>query len=117
MKPIGGVLSGLKSNPNVSAFQGGLDAQADAGRGMESAKFDQDMAMRRTQQESQERQKRAQLNTQQGISDAQAKSQEFALNARMGGINTNRAYDYAALQKRNQLKWQQSLLNHLAGDM
>lgn len=113
----GGLLSGLKSNPNVSAFQGGLNAQADAGAGMDMAKFDHDMSMRRTQQDSQERQKRAQLNTQQAISDSQARAQEAGLSARMGGINMNRAFDYAGLQKRNQLKVGQTLLNSLAGEM
>ena len=116
MKPAGGVLSGLKTNPNASAFQGGLDAQADAARGMDDAKFGQDMAMRQTQQASQERQQRAQLNSQQAGSDSAARTQQFAMNARMGNINMNRAFDYAGLQKRNQLKWQQSLLNNLAGD-
>lgn len=113
----GGLLSGLRSNPNVSAFQGGLDSQADAGRGMEMAKFDHDMAMRRNQQASEERQKRAQLNAQQAISDSQARAQEAGLNARMGGINMTRAFDYAGLQKRNQLKFGQTLLNSLAGEL
>ena len=117
MRAGGGVLSGLKTNPNVSAFQGGMDAQADAARGMDIAKFDQDMAMRRTQQDSQERQQRSQLNAQKASSDSSARAQDFGMKARMGSINMNRAFDYAGLQKRNQLKWQQSLLNNLAGDM
>ena len=65
----------------------------------------------------QERQQRAQINAQKSASDSQARTQDFAMNARLGNINMNQAFDYAGLQKRNQLKWQQSLLNNLAGDM
>lgn len=113
----GGVLSGLRGNPNVSAFQRGLDSQADAERGMDGAKFDQDMAMRRTQQGSQERQQRAQLNAQKASSDSAARTQQMGMDARLRNMHLNQAFDYAGLQKRNQLRWQQALFNNLAGEM
>lgn len=112
-----GVLSGLRGNPNVTAAKRGLDMQADAARGVESAKFDQDLAMRQAQQQSQERQQRAQNNAQQSASDAQARTQQMGLDSRLGNMQLGQAFNYAGLQKRNQMRWQQALLNNLSGEL
>jgi hypothetical protein len=111
-----GVLTGLRGNPNVSAFGRGQDMQADAERGMKGAQFDMDMDTRRTQQASQERQQKAQLNSQRGQSDSEARTQKMGLDSRMANINLGQAFNYAGLQKRNQMRWQQALVNSMAGE-
>lgn len=111
-----GVLGGLRGNPNVSAFGRGQDMQADAERGMQGAQFDQDVDMRRTKQASDERMQRAQLNSQRGQSDAEARTQQMGLDSRMANIHLGQAFNYAGLQKRNQMRWQQALLNNMAGE-
>jgi hypothetical protein len=75
------------------------------------------MGMQRAQQDSRERQQRAQLNAQKATSDAAARTQNRGLDARMANMNMNHAFSYAGLQKQNQLKWQQALLNNLAGEL
>lgn len=114
--PSRSVLGGLRAGPGTSQMAKGLAMQNEAGVGLERAKQGQQLAASQMQADSQDRLNQAQNQAQQAGSDAQSRTQESALHSRAGAFNLGQAYDYAGLQKRKSLQWQQALLGNLMRD-
>lgn len=109
----GGVLSGLRSNPNAAAFGKGRRMQASAGLGLENAKSAQQSSNEQMRQESAQRQQFAANSTAKAGNQTQERIQSAGLRNRANVFDTSLAYDYGALNKRRQLDFQQALLDGL----
>lgn len=114
-----GLLSGLRTKQpgDVGAFAKGQAMQGAAALGLESAKQNQQMGMKAEQQESQMRQAQSQLAAGKAQNSTQEQMAAGALANRQRNFNLGNAFDYAGLQKRKQLQWQQALLNNVAQDV
>lgn len=110
----GGVLSGLRSNPNAAAFGKGRRMEAAAGLGLENAKSAQQSANDQMRQESARRQQTAANATAKSDNETQERMQSAGLRNRASVFDASMKYDYAALNKRRRLDLQQALLNNLA---
>lgn len=116
-KPKTGLLGGLRTtNPNVSAFAKGQAMAGQAALGMERAKGAQEMGVQQMQQDSQLRQQEGQNKAQRAGNESQQRIAEGDLDSRRSVFDTSMAYDYAGLQKRNRLNFQQALINGMARD-
>lgn len=112
-KPL---LSGLSPSPNVAAAAKGQQMQGQAALGMERAQQQQESALNSAQGEVQRRAQSSRNaasrfgnEMQEGIANAQQDTRRNVFDVGMG-------FDYAALQRRNQLNLRQSLLNGIARD-
>jgi hypothetical protein len=74
----------------------------------------QQMGVQQMQQESQQRQQQNQNYTQRGTNESRERMQEADLVSRRSVFDVGKQFDYATLQRRNQISFQQSLLNGLA---
>lgn len=114
-KKQGGLLSGLR-DPNVAAFAKGQAMAGQAALGMERAKGAQDLGVQKMQQDSQLRQQESQNKGARASNESRERIDEGGLSNRASVFNTGMAYDYAGLQKRNQVAFKQALINGMARD-
>jgi hypothetical protein len=113
----GGVLSGLRARPDLSAFAKGKQMQLGAQAGLENAQQVQQAGVQQMQQESQLRQQDAGNKAQRAGNDSQYRMNENQMRNRMAVFNASLGYDQAAVNKQRQLGWQQTLLNNLIGEL
>lgn len=107
------MLSGLSKR---SPFAQGQAMQAASGLGMDREKQNQEFALKQMQDDSQQRQAAARNAAQQATNASQERMRSGDLANRASTFDMGMGFDYASLQKRQQLNLQQSLLNGLAKD-
>ena len=91
--------------------------QAAAGLGMEREKANQAMAAEQVQADSQDRLAAGRNSVERASNESRERLQDGALGHRKANFDMGMQFDYAGLQKRNALRWQQALLGNLAGDL
>lgn len=109
----GGVLAGLSSK---SPFAKGLAMQSQADLGMSREHSNYQLAMQRMQDNSQLRQQQSRNMAQGAVNASQERTARGAMGARKGVFDTDMAYNYAGMNRGRQLRFQQGLLNNLAGE-
>jgi len=114
--PGNSVLSGLRGKGDAGAFAKGQGMAAAAGLNLEAANQNQQLGMQQMQDESGLRQKESQNKAQRAENDSQARMMKGALDNRRSAFDTNMAFDYAGLRKRQNLQIQQALLNGVMRD-
>lgn len=113
--PKQGVLGGLnKPSPSVAAFAKAKQMEAAAGLGMDREQKAQERGLQQMQDDSSLRQRENQNSAQRASNDIEARVQQGSLDSRRNVFNASQNYDYAALQKRQQVQMKQALLNNLA---
>jgi hypothetical protein len=110
----GSLLSGLAKRS--SPYGKGLAMQAEAGLGMDRAQKQQELSLRQTQDDSQNRQQQGQASAQKAGNEAQERVSQGSLHNRAGVFEQGMGWDYANMARRRQLGYQQMLLNGLARD-
>lgn len=110
------MLSGLRAPGKAAPYAKGLAMQAAAGLNMDRAKQDQQLGVQQMQADSQDRLASARNNAERLGNDSRARMQAAGLASRKSIFDAGLKFDYAGLQKNNQLRWQQALLNYAAGD-
>lgn len=114
--PGGRLLSGLSRKGDAGAFGYGQAMSSAADLNLDREQKNQQLGVQQMQEESQQRQRDSQNKTSRLQNDAQARTQQGALQSRRNTFNTSMAFDYAAMNKRRQLNLQQALLNNMARD-
>lgn len=114
--PAKSLLSGLGRNRDVSAFAKGQQMQNDSAMGMDRAQKQQEMGVSQMQEDAQQRQRTAQNYASRAANESQERVAGAQLDNRRNVFNVGMAFDYAALQRRNQLNLQQALLSGAARD-
>jgi hypothetical protein len=115
--PGQGILGGLRQKGPTAQLGKGLAMQNAAGANMEREKQNQQLGVQQMQADSQDRLAQARNQAEQDSNAARERTQRSGLESRYGASQIGLGYDYAGLQKRNSLRWQQALLGNLTGDM
>ena len=112
--PSSRLLSGLSPKPNVGAYAKGKAMQAASGLEMDREAQNQKMGVQQMQQDSQQRQQQNQTSAQRGANESRERMQGAELDSRRSVFDVGNQFNYATLQRRNQINLQQSVLNGLA---
>lgn len=115
-KPGNSVLAGLKRSGDAGAFAKGQGMAAAAGLNLEASKQNQQFGVQQMQDDSRLRQQDSQNKSQRAENESQGRMMKGALDSRKNVFDTNMAFDYAGLRKRQGLQIQQALLNSMMGD-
>ena len=115
--PGRGVLSGLRTQGAAAPYAKGLAMQGAAGLAMERDKQNQQMGLQQMQADSQHRVAQARSQAERAGTDSRERMQTAGMDHKKGIFDLGMAYDYAGLQKRNQLRWQQALFNSAVSDL
>jgi hypothetical protein len=111
------VLSGLRSRGAAAPYAKGLAMQSAAGLNMEGAKQNQQLGVAQMQADSQARVAQARNQADRAGNASRERVQSAGLDRRQSVFDIGRAFDYAGLQKRNNLRWQQALFNAAVSDL
>jgi hypothetical protein len=115
--PSAGILGGLtKKSGAAGAYGKGLGMAAAAGLNMDREKKNQEFGLQQMKDESQLRQQGNQNMAQRAGNESEARMQRGAIGSRQNVFNNSMNYDYAALQKRQDMQLRQALLNNVARD-
>lgn len=111
--PGKGLLSGLKGGRNTAAGQMayGQSMAGAADLNLQKSKQDADFGMQQLEAEQGLRQAKSKQNVQQQLANAQQRTDAAALKNRQGVFNTNMAFSYGQLRRRQQMNLRQALLN------
>lgn len=110
----GSVLSGLAARS--SPFGKGQAMQAASGLNMDREQKNQDFAVKQMQDESQQRQQASRTAAARSSNESQERTAAANAASRSNVFDVGMRFDYAGLQKRQQLNLQQALLNGIARD-
>lgn len=110
------LLSGLSKKPNVGAYGKGLGMEAAADMGLAREQQNQKFASQQMANDSRQRMAEAQNNAARAGNAVQERTAAGNLASQRQQFNTNMAFDYGALRKRQSLNLQQALLNGMARD-
>lgn len=111
------LLSGLtKKTGDAGAFGKGQAMAAAAGLNMDREQKNQEFGVQQMKEDSQLRQQGNQNMNQRALNDVDARMQKGALASRKAVFDTGMNFDYASLQKRQQMNLRQALLNNMARD-
>ena len=120
MPPLGnptkpaGLLGGLASNPNVSAFAKGKAMESNATIGLQKSQKDQESAVSQMQEDSQQRQRQSQNFASRAGNESQERMRANELGDRRSAFEVGMGFDYASMMKKRQLDFKQTLLNGLS---
>lgn len=114
--PGGRLLSGLGQKGSVAAFGKGQAMKAAADLGLERQKANQQLGVEQMQQQSQLRQQQNSNTARQAQNKLQERSAADDLAGRQRLFDVGMNFDYAQLQKRQQMNLRQALLNQAARD-
>jgi hypothetical protein len=116
--PGSSLLSGLsKKGGDVGAFAKGRAMANAAGLNMDRQQQNQEMGVRQMQADSQMRQQQNQNQMRRATNEVAERTAGGALDARQRVFDTGMNFDYAGLQKRQNMNLQQALLNNFARDL
>lgn len=116
-KPGSSLLSGLAKKPgDVGAFAKGQAMANAADLNMQREQQNQKMGVEQMQADSQMRQQQNRNQMERATNDVQQRVAQGALDSRKNVFDKGMAFDYAGLQKRQQINLQQALLNNMARD-
>lgn len=107
------VLSGLSKR---GPFAKGQAMQAASGLNMDREQKNQEFALKQMQDESQQRQASARNSAQQATNASQERTRAGEMSNRAAAFDMDMGFNYAGLQKRQNLNLQQALLNGMARD-
>lgn len=107
------LLSGLKSK---SPLAKGQAMQAASGLAMDREQKNQDFALKQMQDQSQQRQQANRNAAQESSNASQERTQARQQDTQSRVFDMGMGFDYAALQKQQNLRLQQALLNGIARD-
>lgn len=110
------LLSGLSQKPNVSAYAKGRAMQDASGLDMDREQKNQELGVQQMNAAFQQRQQDSQNKARQSQNATDERMQAANLANRQQVFNLGMNFDYAGLQRRNQLNLQQALLNGMARD-
>lgn len=112
-----GLLAGLtKRSGDAAAFGKGKAMAAQSELGLGQAMKDQELGLQQMRDDSQLRQQDSQNKAQRLGNESEARVQKAGLDSRRQVFETGMNFDYAALQKRQQMQLRQALLNGIARD-
>lgn len=113
--PGSSLLSGLsKKGGDVGAFAKGQAMANAAGLNMDRQQQNQEMGVKQMQADSQMRQQQNQNQMQKATNQVAERVASGALDSRKKVFDTGMNFDYAGLQKRQNMNIQQALLNNFA---
>ena len=115
--PGQGVLSGLRAKGAAAPYAKGLAMQSAAGLNAEREKQNQQLGVQQMQADSQARIATARNRAERAGNDSRERVQQASLGNRKSVFDLGMRYDYAGLQKRNQLRWQQALFDTAVSDL
>lgn len=116
--PGSSLLSGLsKKGGDVGAFAKGQAMANAAGLNMDRQQQNQEMGVRQMQADSQMRQQQNQNQMRRATNGVAERVASGALASRQRVFDTGMNFDYAGLQKRQNMNLQQALLNNFARDL
>lgn len=111
------VLGGLRTRGAAAPFAKGQAMAAAAGLNMEAAKQNQQLGMQDMENQSQQRLASARNQAQRAGNESQERIQRGSLANKSAAFDLGTRFDYAGLQKRRDLQWQQALLNNFAREV
>lgn len=111
------LLGGLRTRGAAAPFAKGQAMASAAGLNLEAAKQDQQLGMQDMENQSQQRMANARNQAQKAGNETQERIQRGGLANRSAAFDLGTRFDYAGLQKRKQMQWQQALLNNFAREV
>lgn len=116
-RPGQSVLSGLRTQGAAAPYAKGLAMQSAAGMDADREKQNQQMWSQQMQADSQNRMATARNQAERAGNESRERTQQATMNHKGRVFDLGMAYDYAGLQKRNALRWQQALFNSAVGEL
>lgn len=111
------VLSGLRAQGAASPYAKGIGMQAAAGLNMDREKQNQQLGVQQMQADSQHRMAQARNQADRATNESRERTQQAGLDHKKSLFDLGMSYDYAGLQKRNQMRWQQALFNSAVSEL